>query len=690
MPQRPSGPAACLAHDSRRSRARPRSRRRSRPPALAALLLAAAGAAGAAPGQDAPPDLTQIGIEAVMNLEVTSVSKKPEKLMDATAAVYVITADDIRRSAATSIPELLRTVPGLQVSRINSNEWAIGSRGFTNALSRSLLVLIDGRSVYSPLFAGTYWDTQDTLLEDIERIEVIRGPGATLWGDNAVNGVINIITKSARSTQGVYASAGAGDEERALAGVRTGWESRGGTSFRSYAKYFERDAEFHPSGDAFDGWHMGQAGFRADADPTDRDQVTMQGDAYDGRAGESTVLSTFSPPFVEPVEQTAVLYGGNLLGQWKHRVRDGSDTTLQVYYDHTHRAQPGFNEDRDTVDVEFRHRIRLGSRHDLLWGAGYRLTSGDTESVQTIQFSPEDRTDRLGNAFVQDDIEIVPARVSLTLGSKFEHNDYSGFNYQPNARLLYVPSPRHVLWSAVSRALRVPSRIEQDLADSIFVSNPPPTFFRLQGSNEFDPERLTAYEAGYRVRPVDPLFVDLALFYNDYTNQLSLEPGAPFAEATPPPAHLVVPFFTMNKIGGQSHGAEVVLDWRPLRSWRLVGSYSFLSLSLERSSTSLDPSTVASTEGSSPRHMASLRSSVDLPRSLAVDATFRHASSLPAQQVDAYTEMDLMVRKGLTRHLELAVAGQNLLSPRHAEFAGGTAGAVEIQRSLYGSIAGRW
>src|SRR6266571_5010249 len=323
------------------------------------LLAAAAGAGDAAMCQGQPPDLTAIGIEAVMNMEVTSVSKRPERLMDAAAAIQVITSEDIRRSGATSIAELLRLVPGVQVARVNSNTWAVGVRGFTSTLSRSLLVLIDGRSVYSPLFAGVYWDVQDTLLNDIDRIEVIRGPGATLWGANAVNGVINIITKSARVTHGAYASIRGGNEERYLATGRFGGETKSGLAYRTYAKFSDRDAEFHPDRDHFDGWHMAQAGFRADADPRQHDHLTLQGDLYAGKEGQRTVISTYTAPYIETVEEDAGLSGGNLLGRWEHKLHESSDTTLQFYYDRTHRSQPGFTEDRDTLDLEFRHHCLL-------------------------------------------------------------------------------------------------------------------------------------------------------------------------------------------------------------------------------------------------------------------------------------------------------------------------------------------
>jgi len=667
-------------------------RRSARPVAATGvtLLLAAVGAVQTARGEEAPPDLTTVGIEAVMNMEVTSVTKSPERLMDAAAAVQVITSEDIRRSGATTLPDLLRLVPGVQVARVTSDSWAVGIRGFTNTLSRSLLVLIDGRSVYSPLFAGVYWDVQDVILNDIDRIEVIRGPGATLWGANAVNGVINIITKSAQATQGAYASLRGGNEDRVIATGRFGGTTSGGTAYRTYAKYSDRAAEFHQDGDDYDAWHLGLAGFRADTDRGAANHLTLQGELYVGKAGQREAISSYNPPSTQTVEQDADLSGGHLLGLWKHRVNEKSDTALQFYYDRTHRGVAIFTEDRDTYDVEFRHHLSLGSRHELLWGAGYRLTSGNIDSVPTVQFDPEDKTDDVASGFVQDEIRLVPAKWTLTLGTKLEHNDYSGFNTQPNVRVLFTPAAKHALWAAISRALRVPSRVESDLSLTALLDPSIPAFLRVMGTKDFKPERLTAYEIGYRVQATEHLFVDLALFHNDYTRLLSLEPAGSFTEASPPPSHTVVQYDFGNGLTADAQGAELAWDWRPAARWRLTGSYSYLDLDLTPSSDSLDTTTEAGVEGSSPRHMADLRSSLDLPRSFGLDVTLRYMGRLPSQSVDAYTEMDVLFNRTLGRGYELALSGQNLLAPHHAEFAGGRSGTVEIERSVYGRISRRW
>ncbi|HKY33541.1 MAG TPA: TonB-dependent receptor [Candidatus Polarisedimenticolia bacterium] len=656
----------------------------------AAALTVASWVVGASWGQESSPDLTTMGLEELMEMEVTSVSKKPEKLMDTPAAVRVITAEEIRRSGATSITELLRFAAGVQVARTDSSGWAIGVRGFTSSLSRSLLVLIDGRSVYSPLFAGVYWDTQDVVIEDIDRIEVIRGPGATVWGSNAVNGVINVITKSAKRTQGSAIAFGAGNQEQLAGGVRSGWETSQGTAMRAYAKYFDRDAEFHHDGDEFDQWDMTRAGFRADGALGERDRFTVQGNVYDGRVGDRATLATYTAPYSEVIRQDSEVWGGNLLGRWTRPTSEASDITVDLYYDRTYRNQPGFSEDRDTVDLEFRHGARLGFRHELLWGAGYRVTDGDAKGEPAIQFVPENRRDDVVSAFVQDEIQVLPSKLVFTIGSKFEHNDYSGFNYQPSIRVLFSPVPGHAVWSAVSRALRVPSRVETDLLLTALVEPSTPTFVRLIGTDQFKPERLTAYELGYRVQPTKALFLDVALFYNEYDRLLSVEMGTPFTETSPPPSHTVVPFTLDNRMEAHVWGAELAYEWRPFSKWLISGSYSWLEMNLFHEEGSNDVSTETSTEGSSPRHMASIRSLIDLPHGLGLSVGFRHVGSLPSQQVRSYTEMDITVSRHLTQNLDLTVSGRNLLSSHHAEFAGGQPDSVEISRSIHGRLAFRW
>ena len=637
-------------------------------------------------------DPTQISLEELLQIEVISLTKRAESRTAAAAAVYVITPDDIRRSGVTSLPEALRLAPGVQVARIDANKWAIGVRGFASRLSRSLLVLIDGRSVYSPLFAGVYWEVQDTLLEDVDRIEVVRGPGGTIWGANAVNGVINIITKNAQETQGGLLVGGGGSEEQGFGGVRYGGKIGSDLFYRVYGKVFNRDAAFHSQTPDFDDWRMGQAGFRLDWDGHRGDTLTFQGDIYTGEAGQRTAVTTYAPPFRTTVEADADLDGGNLLGRWQHVFSATSDLSVQFYYDHTYRREPTFRESRHTADLDVQHRFHISWPwpQEIRVGFGYRLTSDDTAAVPTIRFVPSRRTDQLFSAFVQDEIRVVGERLRLIIGSKFEHNDYSGFEIQPSLRLVWTLAPHQTLWGAVTRAVRTPSRVEHDLNLTGLLDPQMPTFNRAIGSDAFESEKLLAYELGYRLQPTPRLFFDVTAFYNRYHDLLSLEPGAPFVETAPTPAHVVVPLWIRNGIHGEGYGVELAADWQPFDWWRVSGTYAYLHLNLSRDQGSLDTSTASLTEGSSPAHQVSLRSFMTLPGHVEFDLVWRYVDDLPSPDISSYLTLDARLGWHPLPSLTVAVVGQNLLTDHHAEFGGGSSGPTEIERGVYGKVVWRW
>lgn len=656
---------------------------------LLLLMSVAVESRGDSTQQDQKPTgrLTQVTLEELGQIEVTTASKEPVKASRTPAAIYVITQEDIRRSGATSIPEALRLAPGVEVARIDSNTWSIGVRGFASALSRDVLVLIDGRTVYTPLYAGVYWQVQDTVLEDVERIEVIRGPGGTIWGANAVNAVINIITKSAKDTRGMLVSTGGGNIDQGFINLRYGGGNDKSFNYRIYGKAFNEGPEFHPNGSSFDSWRMGQTGFRTDVDLHSRDTFTFQGDLYSGDAGQSVGITTYSPPFMTNVEQSAELAGGNLLGRWKRTLGAGSDIQLQTYYDRTNREQSSFAESRDTFDIDFIHHLPLPGRQDFLWGLGVRLSSGNTtEVVPTVVFTPSHLTDKLYSGFIQDEIPIIGNQFSLTIGSKFLQETYSHFEFEPTARLLWTPNSRQTVWAAVTRAVRTPSRVEEDLQLTALITPNPLTFVRVIGDRGFSTEHLLGYEVGYRSLVKPKLNLDIAAFYNNYDHLLSIEPGAPFSESSPAPAHVIVPFLFRNGVLGNTAGFEIAPDWTPTSRWRLRGSYSYLHMDLSTRTGSLDPSTVSSTEGSSPHHQGMIQSSLDLPRKLELDQTLRYVSDLPAQQVRAYTTADVRFSWHATRSLDLSVVGQNLLQPQHAEFAGDPGGLVGIKRTVYAKI----
>jgi iron complex outermembrane receptor protein len=650
----------------------------------AALSLAPAEAL-ANPGPDpaAPPrrDLTELSLTELAGLEVTTVARSPEAVSHTPAAVFVLTRQDILRSGARTLSEALRLAPGVQISRIDASQPTVGIRGFGSRLARSVLVLIDGRSVYTPLFAGTYWEVQDVLLEDIDRIEVIRGPGGTLWGANALNGVVNIITRRASETRGTYLEAGGGNEERAFGAARWGGPLGPHADLRVYGKYADRDAAFHADGNDYDAWRIGQGGFRLDAEQG-RSQLTLQGDVYEGRSGERTTFASYTAPFSRTVQQDADLAGGNLRGLWQRPAGKTAILRVQAYYDHTRRVEPSFDETRNTGDLDLQYERRDRS-NQLLGGVGYRVSRGVTGGVPTVVFLPPTLTDHIASAFLQDRIDLRPDRLMLTVGMKAERNDYSGVELQPSARVLWVPRARHSLWAAVSRAVRTPSRVDRDLDLTASIDPDRPLFSRFSGSAAFVSERAIVYEAGYRAQRGNRFLLDTAVFHNDYEDLLSIEPGTPFTETDAEGSRLVRPFLIANGLRGTVSGVEVAANVRINDPLRLQGSYSFLNVDLAAAPGSLDTTTAATTEGSAPRHRLVMRASFTRGP-LQLDAILRRISELPAQAVPAYTSLNARLAWGRAGW-EIALVGRDLLDAHHPEFGGG----VEVERSLYAELTWR-
>src|SRR2546421_3243352 len=470
------------------------------------------------------PDVTAMSMEDLMNLQVTSVSKRTQKVADAAAAIFVLTQEDIRRSGATSIPEALRLVPGLEVARIDQNKWAIGSRGFNGRFDNKLLVLIDGRSVYTPLFSGVYWNVQDVMLEDVDRIEVIRGPGATLWGANAVDGVINVISKKAKSTQSTVVTAGAGTEERAAGGVRYGSKLGNNTYYRAYAKYFDWGPSAYPSGmTAHDGWDALRGGFRADWTPTGANSLTLQGDIYRSRFDETLTVASLSPPYSNTFPNDGKYSGGNLLGRWNH-TSERSSMSLQMYYDNTTINDHSlFGDHQNIFDIDFQHAFHTGDSQQFVWGFGYRSIRDKNDPSFTVSLQPNQVTLNQFSTFLQDEISLVDNRLQITLGSKFERNGFTGFEVEPNARLLWTVTPNQSIWTAVSRAVRTPALTEEGLRLNSAVippgtpSNPAPlpVVLAVFGSPPVNFEGLFAFELGYRVQATTNLSLDLGTFFNN-------------------------------------------------------------------------------------------------------------------------------------------------------------------------------
>src|SRR3989449_2450068 len=597
--------------------------------------------------------LKQLSIEQLMNLQVTSVSKRPERLSQTASAIQVITQEDIRRSGAASLPEALRLATNLQVAQVDSRQWAISARGFNSTTANKLLVLIDGRTVYTPLFSGVFWDVQDVLLSDVERIEVISGPGATLWGANAVNGVINVITKDAKETGGLLVSGGGGTELRGQGSARYGGGLGAHGNYRIYGKAFSRDPTLLPSGqDAPDDWHMGQGGFRLDWGAPDSNRLSLHGDWYDGRIAQA------SPGHIG-------VSGGNVMAKWAHPFSAKSVLTVQAYYDRTHRDIPGtFGEDLDIYDVDLQHHSALGTRHEVVWGAGYRLMNDRVTNTPGLAFLPAHVARQWFTAFVQDEIAVLAERLHLTLGTKLEHNDYTGFEVQPSGRLNWTFSPSRTLWAAISRAVRTPSRIDREL----FVPATSPFF--LAGGPNFHSENELAYELGYRHQQ-GALVLSFATFYSRYHGLRSLE-------LVPGPDSLVIG----NGQDGESYGGEATASYRITDNWQLRAGYTELRIHIWPNPGSTD-TTRGATESHTPDRQLSLRSSLQLGAQWSLDGGFRYLSEIANQQVPAYAELDARLGWQPVAALELSVAGRNLLHERHTEF--GTLTTLRrIERGGYG------
>jgi iron complex outermembrane receptor protein len=619
-------------------------------------------------------ELADLSIEELMNESVTSVSKKEQKLGDAPAAIAVLSNDDLRRSGATTIADALRLVPGVQVAAIDSGNWAISSRGFNSQFGNKLLVMIDGRTIYSPLFSGVYWDAQQMLLEDVDRIEVIRGPGATIWGANAVNGVINIVSKSAKDTQGGLVYGGGGDVHLALGGARYGGKISKDTYYRVYGTYQLNDDFRQANGQRVnDGWDLLKGGFRMDHYTGNDGHLTWQGDAYAGNLAA----------------RSGDLHGFNTLGRWTQPISERSSYEVQAFIDHTFRNDSLAEASVDTVDLTFQHTFGLGERNDVIWGLGYRFTGSGLHQANSPAVIIQDDYIPLNlfSAFVQDDFKIVPDKLTFTLGTKIEHNDFTGVEVQPSARLVFKPAENQTLWAAISRAVRTPSEAEGKEFINFALSAPivgpggglyVPTF---SGNTRLQSEKLWAYELGYRIQPNPRVSLDVAVFYNDYSDVVGRQPTG-FIPGTPVGVMTVQAF---NTLSAESYGGEAMLTIAPTDSWRLSLGYSLLMMHAHG-----EPASDAEPfELNAPTHQAVLRSSFDFARRASVDAQLRYVDNVSA--VPAYVTADIRLSYRLTENLELSVVGQNLLDRQHPEQSSLIGmPTIEIPRGFYGKITWRF
>jgi iron complex outermembrane recepter protein len=612
---------------------------------------------GAQAQQVASADVQQLSIEQLADVEITSVSKSPQSLSTAAAAVYVITHDDVIRSGATSLPEMLRLAPNLEVMQTSPSNYEIAARGFNgNSADQNfpdkLLVLIDGRSVYTPLYSGVYWDTQDVLPEDIERIEVVSGPGGTLWGANAVNGVINIITRKASDTPGGVVTLGAGDQYSSAA-LQYGGKLDDDVDYRVYAKdFYQRALDTAAGTSAHDGWSKPQGGFRIDWDKA-QDQLTLQGDIYGGAEGQLGAPNQ-------------VIGGGNLTGHWQHHLDDDSSLQLLTYYDETQRdVANGGGFVLNTYDLELQHNFRLGSWNNIVWGGGDRIYQyGITDQVgsaTSLLWNPGHRTLNLGDVFAEDRIPVSDT-VELTVGLKLENDPYSGVSPMPSGRLSWQVTKNDMLWAAISRAVRSPTPFDTDVVEKLGAV----TF--LTGNINFLPEQVTAYEVGYRGQLFGRVTLSVSAFQNEYANLKSIEP-------TPV---VTLPLTWANTLQGNVHGVEIWASLQAMDWWRLDAGFNIQheDLSFQPGSSMLLGIAQA---GDDPHHQASLRSSMNLLDNLNFDADFRYVGALPNPQVPEYVELNARLGWKLSDTLSVSLSGFNLLHGQHLEYPGGDL----IRRTAY-------
>ncbi len=622
--------------------------------------------------------LADMDISQLMQVNVSILG--PEESVSRTpAAVSVITQQQISQSGAMNFPEALRLVPGLDVAQVDASQWAVSARGFNDIFANKLLVLQDGRDLYTPLYSGVFWDAQGTMMEDVDQIEVVRGPGATLWGANAMNGVINVVTKNSADTQGLLASGGGGNQEQGFANVRYGGMAGSNLSYRVYGTYENHDASVYPDGSgANDSWQTARGGFRTDWVPTGDNKVMLQGSGYAGWINQVFGVTTGPVSPTSTNTELMRIAGADVLGKWRHEISDTAHFSFQAYYDYNQRNAPWvFAEQLHTFDLEFKNEFTLGNRNQVDWGLGYRINRDMEVNSPDISFNPANATLNFYSAYIQDQLTLVPDQLSLTFGTKLEHNDYTGFDEEPSVRLLWTPTPRQTFWGSISKAVRIPSRADE----SIMLLHPEGFPVTLNGSASYTSEDMVAYEAGYRSLPSDTLSLDLSAFYDDYTHLGSIE-----ASPTQPGQ-----WYGANDLYGETYGMEVSATWSMTPWWKWTPSYSLLKYNLQSRSAynnPLDGLAIAQIEGTSPENQVSLGSSMVLPRGIHFDTTLRYVDRLSYFNINSYVEMDSRLAWQVNPHLEVALVGQNLLHNQHAEF-GPTyintqAGQItQIPRSVY-------
>lgn len=616
-------------------------------------------------------DLGWLDLEQLARIKVSTVARKEVEVRKTAAAVHVITAEDIRRSGVTSIPEALRLAPGVEVARIDSRRYAISIRGLNEEYANKLLALQDGRSLYTPVFGGVFWDQQDTAMDDIDRIEVVRGPGGTSWGANAVNGVINIITKPAEDTQGTLVKAGGGTFEQGFGMIRHGGKINEHTWYRAYLKTFHRDETMMLNGiEGGDDFSQLRGGFRIDSLPTDRTRITLQGAAWGQDAEQSLVASATG---ADPTTS----FGGHFIAKAHHVVDDGSELNLQSYYDASRLDGTQIDGGIDQFDIDGQYRRELNERTELNLGLNYRWIDVSLDATPgSLVFNPSDRRLNLFGAFADLEYELLPEKLTLSLGIKGQYNEFSGWDPLPNIRLIWTPKETWSMWAAVSQGISMPTVVQHDV--TVMQAGAPPV--TINPHTGLESEKLRAYEIGYRVRPTARLSVDVATFYNDYDDLASTEIIG---------AALPIPTRYANLREGEVFGVELSSVWRMRDDWRLSGTYTAQKVDLRNKLGGTDAGT-ATAEATSPEQQFRLTSSWDVTPDIEFDATLRFVDKVTttAGATDDYVSMDLRLAWQARKNLELSIVGQNLLDADHPEFGASplSPAAGQIPRSVYGQV----
>jgi len=630
--------------------------------------------------------LSAMDIEQLLEMTVTSISRKEEKLSEAASAVFVITSEDIRRSTANTVPELLRYVPGLHVARVNAHDWAITSRGFNGQFANKLLVLIDGRSVYSPVFSGVFWEAQDLPLNDITRIEVIRGPGATIYGANAVNGVINIITKSATETEGGAVSLTVGTEDQLVASGRYGFDLGKGSS-RVYLKGIKRDAgRLQDGGEADDDWEQISGGFRHDQKVSENSELIIRGGFFDGELGGSFGIPDSNEEDLERlVSEDRETEGQYILARVTNRNSPDSEWQFQTFLDRERRKDVVNDSNVVRFDADLQNRLSLNKKNELIWGLGYSLSSDELDPSQLTSYQDPERDVSVFSAFIQNQY-LFSEEAWLIVGSKFEENDYTGFEFQPSLKLVWAPVPGETYWLGASRVVRTPSRINQDVIlpiSGVRTEQNLPVENTIFGSRDTESEETISYELGYRKLFENGLSMDIAFFYTDVSNLITFEPlsGPEFDDQR---GVVEQSFVFDNQLEGSTQGVELVGKYQVSSEVELTASYSFIDMDLEPEAGSLDP-TGDSAEKRTPKHQAFLQTRYSLGKNWEIDGYLRYADELEAFEIDDYIDLDLRLGWVPSENTSISLVGKNLLDSSHREFGDDFVSqpAYEVERGVF-------